>query len=153
MDALTRAEISPARSLAVAMSSLFSLDSDSEDDVDSEVASDDSWNNMTEAERTQFLPERDMFVNQECARLACLLEKEESNVGPAYHVGGSLEPEGWESDEDPEDDWFQSALADLEPSVDSPETCEPDWVQQLRAVTEGSVGDSENEAGVSDWST
>lgn len=65
VDALSRVEICPSKYLSEMASTLYDLDSESESDDQStcDGRSEDSLDELTEAERIQFLEARDLFVN------------------------------------------------------------------------------------------
>lgn len=141
VDALSRAEICPAKYMSELASSLYDLDTDSESGSDAPEnwnegeGSDDSMDELTEAERIQFLEARDLFINAECQRLALLEVEQETGTtvtGRILYISegenDELRPE--DDERDPETDWLEAAELRYEEEEDSLQ--EPDWVCQLR---------------------
>lgn len=136
VDALSRMEICPAKYRSDLASSLYELNTTSEseglttsDDVE---GSEDSMEDLSEAERLQFLEARDMSINAECQRLALLETEEEPEslmAGKVLYLG---QDESGENEYPvPEDEWIEAA--ELREGEDEEESRdEPDCVRQLR---------------------
>lgn len=89
VDALSRLETSPVQHLVQATTWGEEWSSSSEED-DEDLDFDDSFADMTEAERLQFLDKRDKFVNAEFARIAQLEDDSEGRGLPPVVVGRSF---------------------------------------------------------------
>lgn len=110
VDALSRVEICPAKYMSELASTLYEMSSESEADEfltsGTEDESEDSMEELTEAERVQFLEARDLFVNAECRRLALLETDDETGTsvaGQILYVGDG--EDSYAKDANPEEEW------------------------------------------------
>lgn len=169
-EALSKLDVSATHYLARATEDGFEA-RDSSNDDEWEGESDDSWDDMSEEERIQFLDARDLFLNEECARIARLgpaIDSPNNTVSimgncnfARYSTDGTDteeepspirwdEPDmyGWPTGPSPEHDVDEQAVFDYDTSSGSDE--DSDAEEDFELIDETSVPEQREVGGATE---